>query len=187
MGERLGWSMTRQPGCPMRAWGPLRAPLPLDVKYLLKVAPASLVLEKTVLHLCPPHNSDMSLYVTSLHLVWGHRGAPRKPPSAPSVGTCGKHIHSTLRHGWTQSLSPAHHLLLLLPLAVTCLQPNSFGLSQSPIAPRCQGPSRRTDGQQPQVLGSQLRTPFLGRSFPLPGPAASEHGPIQESQGASQG
>ena len=28
------------------------SPLPLDVKYLLKVAPASLVLEKTFLHLC---------------------------------------------------------------------------------------------------------------------------------------
>lgn len=95
---------------------------------------------------------------------------PHRPPQWAHVANTSIPLSGTAGHRVLPTTS-----FFSSPLQLPASSPApSFGLSQSPIAPRCQGPSRRTDGQQPQVLGFQLRTPFLGRSFPLPGPAASE-------------
>lgn len=79
----------------------------------------------------------MSLYVRSLHLVWGTT-APREPGTSLPVGPCGRRTPPTPGAGLaTAQKCPDHHRLrLLFLLTITCLQPGSFLplLSQSPIA-----------------------------------------------------
>lgn len=124
----------------------------------------------------PPSSTPQLRHVSLCYELASCLGAPRgsqKTPSAPTwahVANTSTPLSGTAGHRVLPTTS-----FFSSPLQLPASSPApSFGLSQSPIAPRCQGPSRRTDGQQPQVLGFQLRTLFLGRSFPLPGPAASE-------------
>lgn len=106
-------------------------------------------------------------------LFGGTEGLPENPISL-TVGTCGKHITPLSgTAGHTESCPPPPSSPL--PLAVTCLQPSSFvRVKSSPIAPRCQGPSRRTDGQQPQVHRIPTQDAFPGTLLPSPRSAASE-------------
>ena len=97
---------------------------------------------------------------------------PQRPPQWAHVADTSIPLSGTAGHRVSVLPTPSS-LSSPLQLPASSSAP-SFGLSQSPLARRCQGPRRQTDGHPPQVLGSLSRTPFLGRSFPLPGPAASE-------------
>lgn len=79
--------------------------------------------------LLPPlHSSDMSLYVMSLHLVWGTTVLP-EDPARPALWA---HVADTfiplLEQGWTQSHSVlgTTSTIFLLLLTITCLLTRPF-------------------------------------------------------------